>query len=149
MSNESAKLVEQRMIEVLACHTAMTRMLDGHFDHRGAPDLSMPLMALPGNLRQLIALTAHAIQAHLQDQIPEEVVVRVKQLADPDGSWRLSVVAERYIHGGGMPGWNRCTRTPHLEIEMPDGARFEMVSLLSSLRVGRLAGPDPSPFGRA
>ena len=148
MSSESARLVEQRMIEVLACHTAMTRMLDGHFDHRGGPDLSVPLMALPGNLRQLIALTAHAIQAHLQDLVPEEVQTRISQLADADGSWRLSVVAERYVQGD-SPSWGRCNRTPHLEVEMPDGARFEMVSLLSSLRVGRLAGPDPSLFGRA
>jgi len=134
------------MIEVLACHTAMTRMLEGHFDHRRSPDLSVPLLSLPGNLRQLIAQTAHAIRVHLQGQLTDDIRTRVDQLAEADGPWRLSVVTERYSQLPGVAGWTRCLRTPHLEVEMADGARFEMVSLLSSLRVGRLAGPDPSAF---
>ena len=140
MTDDTARLVEQRMVELLACQSAMTRLIEAAgIETRSSLSSSAAILAaLPGNVRLLVADAARAIRAHLGEAAQGESLRRLLELERVDAGWRLAVVTERYTQLRGAPGWRCASDAPYLEIEMRDGARFEMAALLSALRVGRL-----------
>jgi hypothetical protein len=138
MSSESARLVEERMAGLFACHVSVAKMIEGQADPRlSTSDFAYALLAIPADLRDLVAQAAAAIESHLGDRLQADARHRISQLVKRDGQWQLVIVAERYVQAA-RSGWKPATALPSIEVEMADGARFELLTLLSALRVGRM-----------